>query len=112
MSLKVYCSTKDKGVQSYYLADGKESYYLFDSAYRVSNKKFFSRGRVIQEVLAARRHSSESVRRTSVRLISTIKYIEGEYDLCVLQKTARKQQKKRSTKMLRKSEREREYTVQ
>ena len=79
MSTKIYCRTTAKGVQSYYLTYGREDYYLFDSAYRKSNMEFFSRGRLISEVLNARRHISTSVQRTSNRLIGFIKYIESEF---------------------------------
>lgn len=111
MAAKVYCRTTAKGVQSYYLTDGKENYYLFDSAYRKSNKEFFSQGRFIQEVLDAKRHASTSVQRTSIRLVGAIRYIESEYGICILQQTAKRQQKKRSTKMLRKFERGYERVV-
>ena len=105
MAAKIYCRTTAKGVQTYYLADGKKNYYLFNSTFHKSNKEFFSQGRYIKEVLDARRHVSASVQKISIRLISIVKYIESEYGICVLQKTANKrQQKKRSTKMLRKSQ--------
>lgn len=105
MAAKIYCRTTAKGIQSYYLTEGKENYHLFDSAFHRSNKEFFSQGRFIQEVLNARRHASTSVQKISVRLISLVKYIESEYGICVLQKTAnKKQRKRRSSKMLRKSQ--------
>lgn len=105
MAAKVYCRTTAKGVQTYYLTAGKEDYYLFDADYRKSNKEFFSQGRYIQELLDAKRHNSTSVRRISTRLINAVRYIESEYAICVFQQTAKKQQKKRSNKMFRKSER-------
>lgn len=111
MAAKIYCRTTEKGVQSYYLCDGKENYYLFDSEFRKSNKEFFSQGRFIQEVFDARRHESTSVQRTSIRLISAVRYIESEYGLCVLQQTAKKKRQKRSQKMFRKSERQYELAV-
>lgn len=98
MAARVYCKTTAKDVQSYFLTDGKNDYYLFNSGFRRSNKEFFSQGRFIQEVLDARRHVSASVQRISIRLISAIRYIESEYGICVLQRTAKKQQKKRSVK--------------
>ena len=105
MSAKIYCRTTAKGIQTYYLTDGKRDYYLFNSTFHKSNKEFFSHGKFIQEVLAAKRHVSASVRRVSVRIISMVKYIEGEYGLCVLHKTEKRQQiKRRSTKLLRKSQ--------
>lgn len=105
MSTKIYCKTTAKGVQSYYLTHGKEDYYLFDSAFRKSNKQFFANGRCIDEVLNARRHVSASVQRISTRIIGLVKYIESEYGICILRQTAKKQCKKiRSNKMTRKSE--------
>ena len=104
--MKIYCKTTDKGIQTYYLTDGKRDYDLFRTSFHRSNKEFFGKGRYVQEVLDARRHRSETVRRTSVRLVSAVKYIESEYGICVFQQTAKKQQRKiRSTKLLRKSER-------
>lgn len=106
MAAKIYCRTTAKGVQSYYLTDGKENHFLFTSAYRKSNRDFFSQGRCIQEVLDARRHTSASVQRISARLISAVKYIESEYGICVLKQTVKRQNgHRRSTKMLKKSER-------
>lgn len=106
MAAKIYCRTTAKGVQSYYLTDGKENYFLFVSDYHKSNRDFFSQGRYIQEVLDARRHTSTSVQRISARLIGAVKYIESEYGICVLQQTAKRQKGNiRSTKMLKKSER-------
>lgn len=105
MTMKIYCKA-NKAKQTYFLTDGKRDYQLFTTSYRKSNKAFFANGRYIQEVLDARRHKSETVRRISVRLISTVKYIESEYGICVLQQTAKKRQGKiRSTKLLKKSER-------
>ena len=105
MSAKIYCKTTAKGVQKYYLTDGKRNYDLFESSFRKSNRDFFSRGRSIQEVLDAKRHVSASVRRISVRIISMVKYVESEYGVCVFRKTEKKQQsKRRSTKLLRKSQ--------
>ncbi len=101
MAAKIYCKTTNKGIQSYFLNDGKTDYYLLNSAFRRSNKEFFSQGRYIQEVLDARRHHSTSVRKASVRLIGAVKYIEKEYDVCVFNQTAKKQQKRKSHKSCR-----------
>ena len=104
MTAKIYCRTTAKDTQSYYLAYGKENYFLFDCAFRRSNKEFFAPGRYIDEILDARRHASKSVRRISVRLIGYAKYIESEHGISIFQQTARKKAKKRSNKMARKSE--------
>lgn len=111
MASRVYCKTTAKGVQSYFLTVGKVDYYLFNSDFRRSNKEFFSQGRFIQEVLDARRHVSASVQRISIRIISAIRYIESEYGICVLQKTARKQQRKRSVKSFRIYDRQYEFAA-
>ena len=104
MTAKVYCTTKMKGVQYYFVkVDGVE-YYLFSSAFRRSNKNFFARGRYINEVMDGQRNCSESVRRISTRVVGAIKNLESEEGLCIFQQTAKLKQKKRSTKMLRKSE--------
>ena len=106
MAYKIYCKTTDKGIQSYYLTDGRNNYYLLNSDYRKSNMQFFMHGKYIQEVLDAKRHKSASVSRASVRIISAVKYIESEYGICVLHKTAKRQRKKiRSTKLLKRSDR-------
>ena len=94
MTNKIYCKTTEKGVQSYYLTDGKETHFLCNSSYRKSNKDFFAIGRRIDEVLDARRHYSSSVRKMSERLIKVVKYLEGEYDLCVFNQTAKRKQNK------------------
>ena len=111
MAARIYCRTTAKGEQTYFLSDGKIDYYLFKSDFRRSNREFFSQGRFIREVLDARRHSSASVRRTSIRLIGAIKYIESEYGICILQQTAKRQQKRRTTRRLRIYDRQDELAV-
>lgn len=95
MKATVYCKTTARGVQTYYLNDGKRDYYLLKSGYHRSNRDFFSQGRSIQEVVASRKNKSTSVRKARDRLLGAIKYIESEYGLCLLQKTAKKANKRR-----------------
>ena len=112
MRAKVYCEVLNSKTQAYYLTDGRQNYYLFTTDYRTGSVKFFSKSRSIDEVLEARRHKNTRVRMMSKRLIGVIKYMESAFDLCVLRKTAKKKQTKvRSSKMLRKSEREYEDLV-
>jgi len=111
MAAKIYCRTTAKGIQSYFLNDGKTDYYLFNTVFRQSNKKFFSPGRYIHEVLDARRHHSTSVQRTSTRLIGAVKYIEKEYDVCVFNQTVKKQQKKKPHKARMTLDNEYEFAV-
>ena len=41
MQSKIFCKTVAKGKQSFYIAVGGKTYFLFQQAYRVSNKEFF-----------------------------------------------------------------------
>lgn len=98
MISKIYCRTTEKGVQSYYITCGKETHFLCNASYHKSNRDFFVSGRRIDEVLDARRHVSNSVRKISERIVKAVKYLESEYDLCVFNQTAKKKTKSYSAK--------------
>ena len=93
---KIYCKSSRHDWQAYYLTDGKRDYYLCEMPYDRSSWSFFSQGRRIEEVLSARRHSKERIRRASERLVSVVKYAEKEYGICVFRQTAKKLQKRRT----------------
>ncbi len=93
----IYCRTTDKGVQTFYLSDGTQTYYLFRQDYRVSVKDFFRKGVNLEMALGAKNHASNSVRRTAQKLIPYIKYIETEMGIVVFdKKQARKDYKSKN----------------
>ena len=104
MEAKVYCRAKGWGTLEYFLSDGKREYYLFTADYHRVCANFFSRGRRVGEVLEMRKHNNPHLQRAGARLIGMVKYIESEHGICVFDKTMKRKQTVRSSKMLRKSE--------
>ena len=92
MKAKVFCLTTAKGVQSFYLEAHGERHYLFSQNFRRSVKNYFGRGGVHVDAALdfSRSGHSTSVIHTMRKLPSYIRYIEKEYGIEVLRKTARK----------------------
>lgn len=91
MKTNVYCLTTDKGVQTFYLEACGETHYLFSQNYRRGVKKYFGQGVHIDAAMDfSRAHNNTAILNTMRKLLSYIKYIEKEYCIEVLRKTARK----------------------
>lgn len=74
----------------FYLDYNGKRYFLFNQKYKDSLKRFFENGVVLDDVLNKRGHNGECVRKIVDKLPSYIRYIEHQYDICVLNKTKKK----------------------
>ena len=89
----IYCKTLEKGKQSFYVVfEGKE-YYLFSQSFRRSNKEVFGNKVYLSEFRMLKKHHSHSVRFTIEKLYSHIRYIEKEYNICLLDKSQESKKK-------------------
>ncbi len=83
---KIYCRTTEKGVQTFYLSDGSQDYFLFSQDYRVSVKDYFKHGVSLDIALNAKSNHSTAVRKTAQKLVSYIKYMESESNITIFDK--------------------------
>ena len=91
MKAKIYCLTTNEGTQSFYLRAAGESYYLFSQEFRRGVKDFFSSELPLDAAIDfSRAGKDRAVIRTMKKIPAYIKYIEKEYGIEVLRKTARK----------------------
>ena len=88
---KVFCKTVAKDTQAFYVYVNGRSYYLFEQAFRRSNKKHFAGGVGIHTISDFSNIHSTAVRHTLEKLPSYIKYIEAEYGISIYDKTKLKQ---------------------
>ena len=98
MANTIYCKTVAKGKQAFYVKVEGRDYYLFSQDYRISNKEFFQNGVTVDRALNHSSSRSEAVRKTMTKLVPYIRYIEQEYDLEVLRKTIKNNEKKKNRK--------------
>ena len=103
MKTKVYCKLAAKGQQAFYLVVENKEYYLFSQDYRSSVKEYFMSGISIRETTNFANAHSAAVRRTLDKLKTYIPYIEKEYGIVVMDKTRKRQDKKRSNPYKRQS---------
>ena len=93
MKAKIICRTTAKRVHTFYLVVDKQEYYLFRQNYRKSNREFFLNGKMLTEVLSGNIHGY-ATHKTIEKLLPAIRYIEKEYNIAVLDKTKRKDDRK------------------
>ena len=91
----IYCKTVAKGIQEFYLRVESKEYYLFKQNYRVSNKEVYRAGIRVNEIRRFKSHYSKAVRRIAEKLYIYISYIEKDYGVAVLNKTKKKEDKKK-----------------
>ncbi len=93
MKATIYCKATDKGVHTFYLAQGREEYFLFHQNFRRGVKEYFGRGVSINEAFNfSRSHHNTALIHTMEKLPAYIKYVEKEYGIEVLKQTAKKNQ--------------------
>lgn len=98
----IYCRTTDKGVHSFYLSSNGTSYYLFSQDYRRGVNAYYRKGVLLDRALDYGRSDNDvAVIRTMGKLPSYIRYIEKEYGIQVLKKTAKKNAKHYNTSRVR-----------
>lgn len=94
MEASVYCTVKNKGIHNFYIEAGGETHFLFSQDYRRGVNEYFRDGVRLDDALDfSRAKGDHAVLRTMEKLPSYIKYIEREYDLEILRKTAKKNAK-------------------
>ena len=93
MANTIYCKTTEKGVQSFFINANGETHFLFSQNFRRGVKDYFERGVRIDEAINFKRANGNSaIIHTMEKLPAYIKYVEREYGMEVLKRTARKNQ--------------------
>ena len=93
MANTIYCETTAKGIQSFFINANGETHFLFSQNFRRGVKDYFERGVRIDEAINFKRANGNSaIIHTMEKLPSYIRYVEREYGMEVLRKTARKNQ--------------------
>lgn len=86
----VFCTTNNN-FNNFYIADGKNEYYLFSQKYRRIVNQFYCNGVSLDRAI---KHSEgrrkQVLHHTMSKLKLYIKYIEKEYDIIFLNSTKRK----------------------
>lgn len=91
MKNTIYCKPTAKGIHSFYLITETDTYFLFSQNYRRGVNKFFADGVCLDMALEIFRANGDSaIIRTMKKLPTYIKYLESEYGIEVLRKTAKK----------------------
>ena len=90
----IYAKTTGKGKQSFYLLSNGWEYYLFTQKFFKSVRDFFL-NKVLLDVALDKTKSNRNVAllKTMERLFLMIKYVEKEFDLIILEQTAKKNKK-------------------
>lgn len=93
MSSFIYSKTTDKGMQSFYLVNGNEKYFLFTQKFFKGVKKYFHNKVVLSDALnISKSNNDTALIRTKKKLPLYIKYIEKELNIAVLDSTAKKKE--------------------
>ena len=87
MRAYVYCTTEQKGEQTFYLKHSGVTYYLFTQEFRVSVRDHFRNGYPIDHGYAYGSSHSEAVRRTFDKIKKKIPLLEKRWNICVLRRT-------------------------
>ena len=91
MKYTIFCKATAAGVHTFYLSTQHNSYYLFSQNYRRGVNKYFAGGVTLDRAIDFSRANGDSaIIRTMQKIPTYIKYIEREYDIEVLRKTAQK----------------------
>ena len=96
MANTICCETTAKGVQSFFIHANGETHFLFSQNFRRGVKDYFERGVRIDEAINFKRANGNSaIIHTMEKLPSYIRYVEREYGMEVLKRTARKNQSRK-----------------
>jgi len=94
MTAIVSCKSTAKGIHSFYIKAGGGSHFLFSQDYRHGVNEYFRDGVRLDDALDfSRAKGDTAIKRTMEKLPKHIEYIEREYDLEILRKTAKKNAK-------------------
>ena len=93
MANTIYCEITAKGVQRFFINANGETHFLFSQNFRRGVKDYFERGVRIDEAINFKRANGNSaIIHTMEKLPTYIRYVEREYGMEVLKRTARKNQ--------------------
>lgn len=92
MRSQIYCTNPQHGELHFYLLYRGRSYYLFCQPYRRQVYQFYVRPMLLDDALSyAKAKGSDQIRKTISRLPGAIHYIESEYGITILKRTAKLQ---------------------
>ncbi len=90
MKAEIYCEVKNSR-HFFYLKINKETYYLFSQAYRRGVDKYFRYGVTLNRAINFDgTNGDHSLLATKEKILPSIRYIEKEYDVGILQSTKNK----------------------
>lgn len=91
MKAKIFCRINEKGHHSFYLSTSDDQYYLFQQDYRRGVNEYYKNGVSLDQAISfSHSHKDNAIIRTMEKIPMYIKYIEKEYAIAVLDKTAKK----------------------
>lgn len=102
--ITVFCKTTRKEEQSFYISDEHKKYYLFTQEFRRSNKDFFERGVLLDDIYDFSHVHSTSTIKTLEKIQKYIPYIEREEGIALRRQTKRKQARSEKSFRQRKQE--------
>ena len=92
MMSRIYCTNPQHGELHFYLLLRGKPYYLFCQPYRRQVYQFYARPMLLDDALSyAKSKGSDQISKTISRLPGAIHYIESEYGIAVLKRTAKRQ---------------------
>ena len=97
MKANIFCRTTAKDTHSFFVNVEGETHFLFSQDYRLGVKHYFGKPVTIDRALDySCAHGDHALMRTMEKLPAYIRYVEREYNVEVLRKTARKNSQKHS----------------
>ena len=91
----IYCVPTEKGIHSFYIEACGETHFLFSQEYRRGVNEYFRGGVHLDAAFNFSRAKGDSaLMRTMEKIPSFIRYIEREYGLEILRRTAKKNTKR------------------
>lgn len=87
----IYSKTTDKGQQSFFLVVNGQEYYLFTQKFYRGVKNYFQNKVLLSKAIDfSSANNDTALLRTMEKLPAHIRYVENEYGIIALNKTARK----------------------
>ena len=95
MMTKIFCKTVAKGTQAFFVQVNGKNYYLFQQAFKRSNKEYFAGGVEIHSISKFSNVHSTAVRDTLDKLPAYIRYVESEHGVSIYEKTKLKEKRQK-----------------
>ena len=88
----IICRNTSHGKLTFYLLASEGEYYLFQEPYRKTTDEVFRRGITVDMALSlVSRNMGRTITKIGEKLPSYLRYIESEYGVTVLRKTAKRE---------------------